>query len=275
MTSIVMISIKLGDSNKLSGLPDFKPIVETMKTITASLALVLLSGCISATPDSTGQLPADVARGFIAAVQVDDYDKAASFFTKRSVNAIQHNSAQEYSVKKYCAHFKDLDSYELSTARRGKADYWHLMMSGRRGGKEVRYRFYFEKVGDKWLLTKSENFYFWDQATPDEPHACLKIKTFRYKNDRVDFPPDAGPDDITVLVHRIGHERAMPADPLFAESDGSFHCRIRPGSYQIEYEVFKGKRESQQITYPVTTQVFEAGQTYILNGYSITVNNTK
>ena len=124
-----------------------------MKTTIASLALILFSGCTPvATPDSTGQSPADVARGFIAAVQADDYDKAASFFTKRSVNAIQHNSAHEYSFKDYCAHFKDLDSFELPPARRGKADYWHLTMSGKRRGEDIRYLFSFESVGEKWLL---------------------------------------------------------------------------------------------------------------------------
>ncbi len=218
--------------------------------------------------------PADVARGFIAAVQEDNYNKAASFFTKRSVNAIRHNSAYEYDFRSYCTHFKDLDAFKLNIAGPGKAGYWHMMMSGTRNGSKVGYRFYFEKVGSKWLLTESEYSYFWAEAKPDEPHARLKILTYRFGTDRNGFPHDKGPDDTTILVHRIGHDRAIPSHPIDTEPDGSFHCRIRPGSYEIEYEVIKGKRESQKIEYPAVTYMFKAGETYVLNGYSITKINT-
>ncbi len=205
---------------------------------------------------------------------MEDYDKAASFFTKRSVNAIQHNSAHEYSFTDYCAHFNDLESFELSPARQGKADYWHLMMTAKRGGDDVRYSFYFENVGGKWFLTESENSYFWNEPAVGEPHARLQIMTYRDESARVDYPPGASPDDVTVLVHRIGHDRAIPAHPILKESDGSFRCRIHPGTHQVEYEVIQGKREDQQITYSVVTQEFEAGRSYVLSGYSIKIDDT-
>jgi hypothetical protein len=222
------------------------------------------------TADRDGHKPEDIARAFISAVDADDYETAASFFTKQSVNEIQHNSAYEYSFPHYCSRFKGLDSVEFDRSWRGKGNYWRLGMSGKRNGEPAGYSFYFDRVGNKWLMTVSEMSYFWGQAEATEPHANLIITNYRLGSDRNDYPPRAKAGDKTVLVHRIGHDRAIPAYRPLAEGDGAFRCRLRLGTYVIEYEEITGQLKDQRITYSTATHVFEAGRSYKLSGYTTT-----
>ena len=144
-------------------------------------------------------------------------------------------------------------------------------MSGERKDEAVGFSFYFDRVGEKWLMTVSEGLYFWNEAEEAEPHAQLIITTYRLSGDRNNYPPGAKAEDRTVLVPRIGHERAIPAHPVLAENDGSFRCRIRPGTYVVVYEEITGQLKDQRIKYTTTPQAFEAGRSYRLTGYSTTI----
>ena len=241
-----------------------------MKILATSLLAAFLCGCsLGSGRDRNGQLPSDVVTGFIAAVQADDFDKAKTFFTRESVNEIEHRASQRLGFRSYCEDFKGVSMFEFGPLCPGKDGYKYLSLYGRKNGNTWGRSFYFDRVDNRWLLIESENSYFWRQPKAEEPHAVLRITSYRF-NDVRSIPGNT--HGVGILLHRIDGDRAIPGHPVLADDDGSFTCRISPGPHELEYEEIKGQKAAQDIRYVTTTQVFAAGSSYTISGYSVTTN---
>jgi len=99
--------------------------------------------------DRDGNRPQDVAKMFVEAVQVGDFEKAATYWRTGDVRNVEANS--EMTFKEFCTKFFKCDTYQISLMGKDKIAY-AVAFRGQEGGSPKMFGLFLLRVDGRWRL---------------------------------------------------------------------------------------------------------------------------